>query len=143
MSFRHLEAQAVPKSKTVPLVLDQLRGNPVLHVEWLGDTNIEFWNDAIAKANAQAGMSGGGKRKISDAMIRENRLKNRDIVATHSVRKLENIKHDDGTLAGLEDIRDVVFSLPDDVFDSVWSFVNNPNNFREEIFENPAEVAKK
>lgn len=140
MSFRHIEAQHV-KANTVPLVLDQLRGNPILHVEHLGDTNSEFWSDAIAKANAA---SSNRKQKISEQLIRENRLKNRDTVAKHSVRKLENVFHDDKTPAGVADIRDVVFSLPDDVFDVVWGFVNDANNFRATGIEgDTGELAKK
>lgn len=141
MSFRHIEAQHIKAANTVPLVLDQLRGNPVLHVEHLGDTNADFWSDAIAKANAA---SSNRKVKISDELIRENRLKNRDTVAKHSVRRLENVFHDDKSPATSADIRDVVFSLPNDVFDVVWSFVNDANNFRETAIDGePSELAKK
>lgn len=139
MSFRKLEAQTVEVAKTVPLVLNQLRGEPVLHVEHLGETNKPFWNDALARANATAGISSGKRMKITDAKIRETRLKNRELVAKYSVRGLENVFHDDGKPAGAEDIRDVVFALPDDVFDAVLGFVSDPNNFRDVEIEGDAE----
>lgn len=142
MAFRHIEAQAVPRSKTVPLVLWQLTGNPVLHVEHLGETNSEFWNDALAKANA--GAFRGGKKKLTDALIKERRVKNRETVARYAVRALENVFHDDGKAATTADIRDVVYALPDDVFDFVLAFVEDANNFRDtEIDGSPDEIAKK
>lgn len=143
MSFRKLEAQAVEPNRTVPLVLAQLKGEPILHVEHLGETNREFWNDALARANVQTNTA-SKRTRITDSKIKENRIKNRDLVAKYSVRALEKVFHDDGSPATIADIRDVVFALPDDVFDEVLRFVGDPNNFRDVEIEGDAEeLAKK
>ena len=153
MGFRNLEIQAPKIGKTVQLVLNQLAGEPVLIVEHLGETNITFWNDAIAKAQAKAGAAGsGGRKKITADDIVQARAKNREVLAKHSVRGLENVFHDkpDGSLdperpATIEDIPSVINALPNDVFDTVWKFVQDPNNFRDDpiVLEGLSDLAKK
>lgn len=153
MGFRNLEIQAPKIGKTVQLVLNQLAGDPVLVVEHLGETNIAFWNDAIAKAQAKAGASqAGSRKKITADDIASMRVKNREILAKYSVRALENVFHDkpDGSPdperpATADDIPAVVTSLPNDVFDTVWRFVQDANNFRDDpiVTADLPELAKK
>ena len=144
MSFRKLEAQAVPEAILVPVVLNQLKPAPTFWCEHLGESNKGFWNDALARANVTANVGAGKRTRITDAKVKEGRMRNRELVAKHSVRRLEDVFHDDGTPASAADIRDVVFAIPDDVFDELLEFVTNPNNFRDvEIDGDASELAKK
>lgn len=143
MTFRNLEIQKLAPGKVVPLVLNQLAGEPVLHVEHLGESNTEFWNDAIAKAGTRAS-AGNTRRAVTAATIREARDSNRKTVAKYAVRGLENIVDDDGNAAGIAEIPAVVAALPDEVFDSVLAFCSNPENFRERSIDgNARELAGK
>lgn len=145
MGFRNLEVQKVPHNKVVALVLNQLKGDPVLHVMHLGEANAEFWNDALAKANTRAIAAGGAKRtQFTPQMVRDAREKNREIVSKYAVKDVENIKDDDGNPATIADIPAIIRSLPDEVFDSVLAFVSNAENFRERTFDDdPKELAGK
>lgn len=134
MSFRNLELQEVLPSKTVPLVLNQLVGpvDKVLHVMHLGESNAEFWNDALAKANTRAVAAAMQRRQaLTPQMIDEARAKNRETVARYAVKNIEGFSHDDGRPATLDDVPAIVRSLPTGVFDSVLAFVSNEENFRE------------
>ncbi len=144
MAFRKLEAQAIPEALVIPVVLHDLKPSPTLWVEHMGETNKGFWQDALARANVAASVGAGKRTRITDAKVKEARLKNRELVAKHSVRRMENVFHDDGTPAKAEDIRDFVFALPDDVFDKLLEFVSDPNNFRDEpIVGDASELAGK
>jgi glutamine synthetase adenylyltransferase len=78
------------------------------------------------------------------ALLREARNKKREVVSTYAVKDLENVWKDNDTLATLSDVVDLVWALPDDVFDELWQFVEDPNNFRERAIEgSPAELAGK
>lgn len=139
MGFSNISKQRVLGDRVVPLVLNQLVGDPVLHVRYLGESNAPFWSDVIARANTSAAL--GQKRKdLSFELIAENRGRNREVVAKYAVAKLEGFMHDpapdaDGVMrakpATEADIPAVVASLPDDVFDSVLQFVSNPDHFRD------------
>lgn len=143
MGFRKIEVQQVVSGRVVPLVLNQLAGDPVLHVVHLGESNAEFWADALAKANTSARV-GGKPRAVTPAEVRKARDKNREYVAKYAVKALESVFHDDGRPAGVDDIPDVIKALPDEVFDSVLVFVSNPDNFRERAIDgDPREIAGK
>lgn len=128
MAFGKISQQLVSTGHTVELVLNQIEGEPVLVVEHLGESNTEFWNDALAKAGVEANEL--GRKKPTAQAVKAARLKNREIIAKYSVRGLKNVFHDDGAPATMADVPDVINALPDDVFDSVLAFVRNPENFR-------------
>lgn len=144
MGFRNIEKQALTAGKVVPLTLNQLVGDPVLHVAHLGETNAEFWNDAIARAQQKATASGSTFRvSITPKAVKEARAKNREIVAKYAVKGLEGFAHDDGRPADLTDIPAIIDALPDEVFDSVLAFCQNSENFRDRTLGNPVEIAGK
>jgi hypothetical protein len=139
MDFSNLSAQAVAPGKVVPLTLYQLTGDPVLHVCHLGESNAEFWNDAIAKANARS--VGATKRaSITAKVLREARDTNRVTVAKYAVKGLEGFKDRMGREGTLEHVELIIKALPDDVFDTVLAFCQNPDNFRDRPIEGDAEV---
>jgi hypothetical protein len=146
MGFTKIKMQAPPVGKTVELVLNQLDGDPVLTVEHLGETNITYWNDAVARAQAQGVTASAGRgKKVTPADIAAARERNRTTVATHSVRDIAKFFHDSGEAATKDDIAAIIAALPDDVFDSVLKFVSDPNNFRDDapILGNAKEIAGK
>lgn len=138
-------AQALKRGKTVPLVLNQLHDSPVIHVEWLGDTNASWMSDMIAQANAKKDASNRrGGVQLSEKVIADSREKNREILAKHAIRDIEAIHHDTQKPATRADIPAFVKSLPDDVIDTIRDFVTNPENFRERAPEStPKELAEK
>lgn len=146
MAFGKIQSQALPLGKVVPLVLNQLKGDPVLHVAHLGETNVEYWNDALAKANtrATADIARRAASKITPELVRKARQANRETVAKYAVKELENVFHDDGRPATKDDVGAVVEALPDEVFDSVLAFVSNAENFRDRVFDDaPSAIAGK
>lgn len=143
MPFRNIEQQALQVGKVVPLVLNQLVGDPVLMVAHLGETNVEFWNDAIARAEAKATAGQRSTFRITTSTVKDARRKNREIVAKYAVKGLEGFSHDDGRPADLSDIPAIVDALPDEVFDSVLAFCQNPENFRDRQLGDPKVIAGK
>lgn len=129
--FSHISKAVVPPGKTVPLVLDMLPGSPVLHVEHLGESNQQYWNDQIARANtAEARVGDRANQAITKRGLKKRRDKDRETLAKFSVRDIE-ARHTDGTPATKEDIPDFLEACPDDVIDTIRDFVINPDNFRE------------
>jgi hypothetical protein len=157
MGFGSVTNQALRQGATVELVLNQLvilGESPVLVVEHLGESNRAFWNAALAEARATTKAGQAGRvAKLTDAQVAKARMENRETVAKYSVRATHGFFHDrvdapgipdSKRPAGPEDIRDVVMSLPDEVFDSVMAFVVNPENFRERaIADDPKAIAGK
>ncbi len=141
MAFEQIRSAGLKPGKTVPLILNMLPGEPVIHVEHLGDENTGFLNDAIAKANAKAALGTKGQ-KLSRAKLDEMREKNRATLAKHSVRSLE-AKHSDGRAATDKDIPEFVDALPADVVDIVVQFVNDAENFRDRMESKPEDLAEK
>lgn len=146
MPFDQFAGSALKTGKTVPLKLNMLPGSPVVHLEFLGETNTTFWNDQIARANAKdavlAAITPGGT-KVTKKLIRERRKKDRETLAKHAVRKLEAV-HSDGTAATAADIPEFLDAMPDDVIDMLRAFVTDPENFRERAIESdPEDTAEK
>lgn len=130
MGFDQFRKAELEPGHTVPMVLDMLPGEPVIHVEHLGETNSTYLDDEIARANAKPASAGGkGQQKISKVKLAEIRTKRRATLAKHVIRKLE-AKHSDGKPATVEDIPLFVDSIPGDVVDTIWNFANNAENFR-------------
>lgn len=147
MSFEYLSEQSPQAGRTARFVLP-LRapnGPPVLHVEHLGETNTGYYMDALSKATAQDKPRPRDLNPQALAQaVREARNRRREVVAVHCVRKLENVYHRDGREAGAGDVVDLVWALPDDVFDSLWDFASDPANFRTAPIEgDPVAIAGK
>lgn len=153
MPINNVRKQAIKVGKTVDLVMNQLVGDPVLRVEHLGESNFGYLNDSLAQAGAKAARFGGQQQRTPE-MIKRERDENRATVAKHGVRGLgTGWFHDDAN--GNADttkpvksdeagIREVVDSLPDEVFDSLFLFCLNAENFRDHAIAVPAdELAKK
>lgn len=158
MAFGSVSAQKVTGGKVVELVLVNLTilgEHPVLLVEHLGESNTEFWNDALAKANAEAHSVGKRKKKerLDAQAVAVGRAKNRETVSRYSVRDSRGFFHDiDGhpgyadkrKPATKADLKDIVMSLPDDVFDDVLQWVLDADNFREAAIEgDPKSLSEK
>lgn len=153
MGLNNVRKQKLKAGKVVPLVMNQLYGDPVLNVEHLGETNFGYLNDALAQAGAKAARFTGQQQRTPEQIQRE-RDENRATVTKHGVRSLgEGWYHDDkdgnadksrpveSTPAG---IAEVVNALPDEVFDSLFLFCLNGENFRDVAIAMPAdELAKK
>lgn len=141
MAFGSVASQSVSSGKTVELVLNQLSilgDSPAFVVEHLGESNRAFWNDVIARANVNATDSRRGK--LTEADIAAGRAKNRANLAKYSVKDLRGFYHDvegqpgtpDPTKPATKaDIVELLQALPNDVIDSVMTFVVNAENFRE------------
>lgn len=146
MAFGKIAAATLVAGKTVALKLDMLPGQPVVHVEHLGETNEDYWNDQIARANTQDSVSVGrraGGGKITRKTVHKRREKDRETLTKYAVRHLE-AKHDDGRDATDADIPEFMQSIPPDVVDTIRDFVLNEENFREGIPESdPQELAGK
>ncbi len=142
MPFEQFKKAVLMPGKTVPLRLNMLQGEPVLHVEHIGDENVSYVDDIIAKAHAtkQVGVRG---KKLSRKMLAESMVENRRIVAAHAVRHVEAL-HSDGRAATDADIPELVASLPDDVITTIYNFASDAENFRERPIEGDAkELAEK
>jgi hypothetical protein len=150
MAFGNYSKQAPQPGKTVPYPLRGLRNpdrsNPILHVEYIGESNRPFWLEALAHSSAKArsGVSPGSTPTEIARAVQEEREQNRESMISHSARRIENTFHDDGSPATEKDIRALVMALPDGDFDALWIFVQNHNNFRDyAIAEDPAKLAEK
>jgi hypothetical protein len=151
MAFKNIQLQTVAEGKTADLVLHQIRGPkgpPTLKVEHLGETNTSYWLDSLSRAKAEMYTQAAMKKDLSPQemarKLREARARKREVVTLHAVRDIENLFHDDGMPATKADIPDFIASLPDDVFDTVWMFAEDANNFRDApVFSSAAEVAGK
>lgn len=137
MAFDQIRSARIIADKTVPLTLNMLPGRPTIHVVYLGETNVEFWNDSIAKANAKTNAIDERGVKLSPQKFREARVRNRITVAKYAVKHLEAV-HSDGKPATDADIPEFIDALPDDVFDIVKTFVSDAENFRERNIEGDA-----
>ena len=141
MAFDHIKRSAIAPGKTVQLVLNMLPGSPVVHVEHVGETNVGFMNELLAKANGRHLATSSSSLSAKDRD--DARARNRETLARHSIRHLE-ATHSDGTPATDTDIPDFVAALPDDVVDLIRDFVRDPNNFRERPIEgDPKAIAEK
>lgn len=150
MAFGNYSKQAPQPGKTVPYTLRGLRNpdgsNPVLHVEYIGESNRAFWLEALAKSSARmrGGWQPGATPTEIDRATREARDDNRETVIGHSARKIDNAFHDDGTPASVADLRAIVTAIPDADFDALWVFVQNHNNFRTyAVADDPSKIAEK
>lgn len=136
--FAQIAAARPKPGKIVPLVLNMLPGSPTVHVEHLGETNAAYWQDAIARAEAEP--AAVGRRGITE--LRARRERNRGLLVKFAVRRLEAV-HSDGTPATDADIPEFVEALPDDVVDTVWVFCSDVENFRERPLAAPEKLAGK
>jgi hypothetical protein len=150
MGFSNYAKQGPRAGKTVAFTLIGLvnpdGSSPMLHVEYIGESNRPFWLEALAKASAKvkAGFHPQSNPTEIDRARRADREDNRETLITHSARKVENAFHDDGTAATEKDIRAIVMALPDEDFDRLWMFVQNPDNYRSfTIAEEPTALAEK
>ncbi len=141
MAFQHIKNAGLVAGHTVKLQFNNLPGAPVVHVEYLGETNSGWLNDEIARANSVSAMVTSSKATLSKQKIQETRGKRRAAFAKHAVRKLE-AKHSDGKDATTDDIPEFVDALPDEVFDSAWLFVVDAENFRERVIDVGEESVK-
>lgn len=135
--------QELKAGKTVPLVLDMLPGKPIVHLEWLGETNATWMSDQIARANAKTATAAKkADPKITKKGLDEIREKNRGFLAKHAVRRLE-AKHNSGENAGKDateaDIPEFMAKIPGDVVDTIVEFCANQENFRDADIE-PGDV---
>ncbi len=105
--FKSAELQV---GKTIPVVLSKLPGQPVVHLEYLGDTNATYVSDLIGKANAKKSTS-GGRKMMSKKELAKALTDARELLAKHAVRNLE-CKHVDGTEATNADIPLFCESIP-------------------------------
>lgn len=142
MGFDQYEKAKIVSGRTVPYVMNMLPGEPVVHVEWIGDTNRTWVNHLMAEARAgEKGIKAVSDRefaKLADPEQRKkNREENRKLLAKHSIRKLEAF-HSDGRAATDDDIPLWVQSIPDDCVDKIVVFVLNAENFREHVIESTA-----
>ncbi len=141
MGFKKIRACDVVRGKTVPYPFDgeggrpHFPGEPVAHLEYLGESNAGFWSDQIARAKASVPTP----KAISERTILEARTRNRAILAKHCVRKLEAL-HDDGSVATDADIPEFVEDLPADAVDKLREFATNIENFRERVLESDAKT---
>lgn len=151
--LNNVRKQALKGGKTVDLVMNQLVGDPVLKVEHLGETNFGFLNDALAQAGAKAARFSGQAQRTPEQIKRE-RDENRAIVIKHGVRALVSGWYHDDASGGADlkrpvdndakGIELVIRSLPDEVFDSVYIFCLNGENFRDSaVATQPEDLAKK
>jgi hypothetical protein len=150
VSFRQLSEQAPQQGKTVPftLPLRAKNGPMVLHVEHLGDTNVAYYHEMISEIQRSGVMPAQRRRDLTPPAIHQAlidaRKRKRETVIRHCVRSIENVWHDDGSEATHDDIPALIWALPDDVFDDVWKFAEDPSNFRDVVaFADPKEVAGK
>jgi hypothetical protein len=154
VGFSRYTKQGPQPGKTVPYTLHGLRNpdgtSPVLHVEYVGESNRGFWMEALAKASAKASANAKAVRGPGttpteiDRERRAARDDNRETIIAHSARRIDNAFHDDGAPATPADIRAIVMALPDEDLDQLWAFVQNHNRFRDyTITEDPVALAEK
>lgn len=134
------DAQQLKPGKLVPLKLNMLPGAPVAWMEHLGDDNVGYWNDMIARANTLPAELGGAVQTVERR--RENRVRNRDVLAKHSVRRLD-AKRKDGTPATVADIPAFCKAVPDDVADMMFRFAQDADNWRDHAVAAAEAIAEK
>jgi hypothetical protein len=151
--LNNLRRYDVKAGKSVPLILNMIPGDPVLHLEHLGESNHRFINDKVRGTGTDA-VRASALRGTSDVDARQKvRDENRETVARYCVHRVEGFFYDDA--AGNPDptspvpntpegFMQVIRSLPDWIFDIVLAFVVNAANFMERVVAgDAADVAKK
>jgi hypothetical protein len=143
MGFSSVTAQALMPGKTVELVLNQLvilGDSPVLIVEHMGESNREFWNDALAKASGTRAAEVALGGKLTADQVNAARARNREALIKWCVKGTKGFFHDFPDRPGVPDpdhpatdadTADIIMALPNEVFDSVSKFVQNAENFRD------------
>jgi hypothetical protein len=151
MALNNLRRGALKPGKTIPVILNMFPGSPTLHCEHLGNENYGFINDMMRGSGAE-GVKVGATSRSPEALGRV-RTANREIVAKHSVRRIEGFYYDDAdgnpdlskpvpsTLAA---IAEVINALPDDVFDMLLAVVSDSERYRDvPITASADDIAKK
>lgn len=135
MGFDYSAAVLKP-GRLIDISLDMLPGKVSVKLEHLGDENLSYLNDQIAKANAKLAIvaSGDKKTQLTLKKLEENRKLRRDILAKHAVREL-TATHNNGTAATNDDIPAWVDAIPGDVVDKLWNFANNEELYRDVVVE--------
>jgi len=147
--FANYTKQAPQSGATRPCVLRGLRNadgsNPVVHVEFLGRDNKPYWLELLAKTQEKMRVASSVSSPAElDRKSREERAENRETVITHSARKLENVFHADGAPATDKDIALFVRSIPDEDFETLFTFASNSANYREYVIAgDPKAIAEK
>lgn len=139
--FEHFKAAALKSGKLIPFTFYNLPGEPRVLIEHLGATNPTFAADQIAKANVEETKS-KRKKKVTEASLAEQRVQNRKTVGDHVIRKLDDVKHSDGTQATDADLAAFVASIPDDCITDVLIMAVDKENFRE-VEGDVEQIAKK
>jgi hypothetical protein len=141
MAFDNIRSAGLIAGRVVKLQFNNLPGQPVVHVEHLGETNAAWLNDEIARANSTSALVTSSRSALSKQKIGEARLKRRTVFAKHAARKLE-AKHSNGADATDDDIPEFIAALPDEVFDAAWTFACDAENFRERVIDIGEESVK-
>lgn len=145
MGFDDYALAALPPAKTLPLKLDQLPREPVVHLEHLGETNHKYLDDQIAQSNAKIATGGTKHHQVSKKKIREMRAKRADILVKHSIRNLETT-HSNGTPATMADVpmwMEKVLEHTPELVDMMWDFASNAELYRDAPLSDPKELAEK
>ena len=127
MPFDYKAAEVKP-GKTVKLVLDMLPGAPAVHLEHLGESNKSYWSESVAKANSGEIHAGTRPKVITAKAIADRRVRDRELLRKHVIRKLE-AKHADGSDATLDDVGEWLEAIPAYVLDMLVEYAVNPANF--------------
>ena len=126
--FEHLKKQDVAGDKTIEYVMNQLVGEPVLHVLPATESNKPFWNATLRALNKKKNYN---KRNVTAGMIEQNRKDDKDMYPLYVIKGWDNMLDGKGGTIPYtaEDCVDFVNSLPDYIFDALRDFVTDNTNF--------------
>lgn len=142
--FSRLRKLQIDTTKPIRHVLARLDGKPVLHLLPATSVNPHFLNLALKEAHQKA--ADQAKRKVAGGADAEDKLITADDVARQReearrdypgtcIVGWEKVADDDGKEVPftVEDCRDFVAQLPDDIFDGIRAMCLDNENFRPEV----------
>lgn len=151
MSFKNVARHTVQSGKLIPFYVDGIvvpagGARPTLWLEHYGSSNAT----AVSEAITEAGTEQPDLRDTSPAGLELQWRKTRDALARHIVRKVDGFYHDgpDGEPnlehpAGVEDIPEIVESLPYNTCHDAFMAAINADNYRIAPLPDVGELAKK
>lgn len=132
--FKKIKSMSVTKESRAQYLLDAVPGSPVLTVKHAGESNKGWYNAVGKQAFVKARGAGGKKLRWDPTFMAEQRELERGLYAKHVIVGWSpNPIDDEGNDVPFSpDVcQDLMDALPDDMFDDLRAFCQDPDNFRD------------
>lgn len=134
--FEHLKKLEVEASKTIPYVIEDIPGEPVLHMLPATSVNKPYFNELLRAAKIASKTkraNKGKKRDINANTVAEARDDDRRGYPLKVITGWENVIDAQGDIVPFSEdaCRDFLFAIPDWMMDDIRNTASNPANFSE------------